>query len=472
MTVIYLVLIIVLSLLFALAIQRQMKYYPALTPVTGWLAGLFYFIVLPLTLIILNQGYERPGYPQIAGMWGKITTNSNSFLQPFLMVWLTLALTYLTVIFFTPRRIARNKKTSQSIEKGMVSIFQLKKIILSSILISFIFWGINIFLLGGGLSSYFSQHWYYRFSEYSEQLGRIFTLYLKIYSANQIILTAATGLLVLAALKKQWNKNYGLLALAFLTLLLHMVMSGNRIYIALVLIYSLMGIYYYFGFKTLFKSSLILAPLGLIFSIWAYIRSNIANLPVALNNYLIIINQASSRIMTTLMDITEGSDSMMLIKVIQEFGNTYGFLYGQTYLRAVTWVLPGSSGLHVDSFSIVLAKIYQPGIPSSMSSTALGEMWANFGYFSIFLMPIFTFVLMSLGHYIQKHINKMVLLNSYLFVILIWMARSVFGDNFQILIVSILIIWGMRYEKNLYYLSEGNKIHPASSSGDERALPS
>lgn len=468
MTFIYMIMIVVLLILFVFALQRQIKYYRTLTPVMGWLAGLFFFIVLPLTFIILNQGYEKPGYPLIAGLWGMITTRPSTFLQPFLMIWLTLVLTNLTVIFFTPRYITRNEEAIQSNKKWIVSIIQLKRILLTSILISFIFFGINIFL-GGGLSNYFSQHWYFRFDEYSQKLGLLFTFYLKVYSTNQIILASATGLLIVSAINKQWQNNYRLLAFSILTMLLHMVMSGNRIYIAVVFIYMFTAMISFLDAKKLIKFSLYLLPIVPIFSIWAYIRGNIVNLSAALQNYATTINQASSKIMTTMMDLTEGSDSMVLIKVMHDFGNTQPFLHGETYLKALTSVLPIA---HVESLSITLAKIYQPGIPSSMNSTALGEMWANFGYFTILLIPLFTFLIMGIGNYLYNHLNKRVLLNSVLFVILIWMARSVFADNFQLLVLSFLMIWGFRYEKNLYYCSHGNKIHPASSTGDEQLLPS
>jgi len=455
MTFIYSILMFALLILFVLAIQRQLKYYHTITPVMGWLAGLFYFIALPLTFIILNGGYEKPGYPDVYGLWGKLTTQPSEFLAPFITIWITLSLTNLCVIFFTKKKTANLDETDQVHAEWIVSIPQLKRILLITIFISFVFFGINI-VLGGGLSSYFSQHWYYRFNEYSEQFGIIFTLYLKVYSANQVILAAATGLLIVTALKKQWQNNYGLLALSLSTMILHMIMSGNRIYIALLLIYILLAMVSFLDAKKLIKFFLYFIPIVPIFSIWSYIRSNIANLSSALRNYVTTINQASSKIMTTLMDLTEGSNNILLVKIMHDFGSEYDFLRGATYLRGFTSILPDSLNLYVENFSIKLAKIYQPGIRSSMNSTALGEAWANFGYLVIPLIPIFTVLIMKIGDHLFNHREKQTLLTSVLLVILAWMARSVFAENFQVLVISFLIIWALRYEKNLLCLSDSN----------------
>ena len=452
MTPVYIILIVALIILFVIAFYRQIGYYHTLTPVLGWLAGLFFFIVLPLTFIILNEGYVRPGYPKLYPLVGSITTQPAEFLMPFILVWIILALTNLVVIFFTPKSPLWHEDQEKQLNKGTLSLIQLKKILISSIVISFIFFAINIYL-GGGFSNYFSQHWYYRFNDLSTQYGLIFTLYLKLYSANQVILAAASGLLVMAAIQNKWNKNYLLLAASVLTLVLNMVVSGNRIYVALLMIYLLAAMVSFLNPKKLIKYSLYLIPIVPIFSVWAYVRSNIANLSSALQNYVTTINLASSKVMTTLMDLTEGSDSMMLFKIIRDFGITIPLLHGQTYLKAITSVLPSSLGLSTKSFSIILANIYLPGLNVSANGTALGEMWANFGFLTLLFIPLFTFLIMRIGHSFYVHLEKRMLLNSVLFVLLIWMARSVFADNFQLFILSFLIIWGLGYEKNLYHLS-------------------
>lgn len=443
--------ILTLFLLFFIAIKRQLSCYHTLTPVMGWLAGLFYFITFPLFLIILNGGYEKPGYPQSYTLWGKISTNPDEFLVPFLIIWITLSFVNLSVIIFSPKRGTIDVPDELYRDKLILSLPQIKKILIFSIGISFIFFLINIYL-GGGPIAYFSTHWYYRFNETSEQFGMLFTLYLKIYYTNQVILAASTGLLTMAAIRKQWNKNYYILGFSFFTMVLHMVMSGNRIYIALLLIYIIVAMVSFLNIRKLIKWFLVFIPIVPIFSVWTYLRSNLANLSVGLKNYISAFDQVSSKIITTLMDLTEGSNNVLLIHIMNDYGSDFEFLRGITYIRALTSVLPKRLGLYIDNFSIILANIYQPGFKSSMNGTALGEAWANFGVLQIVVLPVITLLIIWISHYFYIHRQNCTLYTSVMFIMLAWMARSVFAENFQVLIIALLLITILKYEKNLLYL--------------------
>lgn len=446
---------LILFLLFFIAVKRQLNTYQTITPVMGWLAGLFYFIAFPIFLIILNGGYEKPGYPQSYELWGKITTEANEFFIPFILIWVSLSLINLCVIAFTPQITLIHANGMTENRNTEISIAQLKKIILYSVGISFLFFLINIYL-SGGPTAYFSSHWYYRFNETSEQYGKLFTLYLKFYYTNQLILAASTGLLTVSAIRKKWNNNYFLLGLSFFTMILHMIMSGNRIYIALFLIYLLVAMVSYLNLKKLIKWFLLFLPIVPLFSVWSYLRSNIANLSVGLKNYVLAINQVSSKIITTLMDLTEGSNNVLLIHIMTDYGKELEFLKGTTYIRAFTSILPRSLGLYTDNFSIILANIYQPGFKSSMNGTALGEAWANFGVLEVIILPVLTLLIIQISHYLYNHRENWTLFSAVMFIILAWMARSVFAENFQILLIALFLIKLLKYEKNLLYIPDAD----------------
>ena len=49
------------------------------SPLNGWMIGLSFFIVLPLSIIVLNGGYVVPSYYQVDGAWGRLDLSDSRF---------------------------------------------------------------------------------------------------------------------------------------------------------------------------------------------------------------------------------------------------------------------------------------------------------------------------------------------------------------------------------------------------------
>lgn len=50
------------------------------------------------------------------------------------------------------------------------------------------------------------------------------------------------------------------------------------------------------------------------------------------------------------------------------------------------------------------------------------------------------------------------LLSAVLFMLFAWMSRSVFAANFITIVLCVIIIWGLRFEKGLLYPTDNNKL--------------
>ena len=150
---------------------------------------------------------------------------------------------------------------------------------------------------------------------------------------------------------------------------------------------------------------------------------------------------------------------MLLLNIIKDFGSKYDLLLGSTYGKAITFMIPRSIYPDkTDNFTITTARLYEPGANTSFSSTALGEMYANFGLLSVPLLPIYTLALLFISRLVCIHLNRHALLSATLFLLFAWMSRSVFADNFVAILFCFALIWSFRFEKGLLYPAINSKL--------------
>ncbi len=158
--------------------------------------------------------------------------------------------------------------------------------------------------------------------------------------------------------------------------------------------------------------------------------------------------------MTTLMDTTEGSGVMLLLHTINDFGDKFSFFYGLTYSKAITFVVPRAFYPNKpENFPAQIAKLYEPGEVTSLGTTQLGELYANFGVFAVVLLPFFTIMILVLSTKLTQKIESHALLLAALFVLFIWVARTSFEDNFITFVFTALLIWGLGLQRGLYCTS-------------------
>jgi len=408
----------------------------------GWLVGLGYFVVTPLTILVLHGGYQIPDFYQANARYASVDLSDVRYLIPMLVIWLSLLFTFQLVALLRPQ-----KESPWSASDLPLDNRKLRRAIFFTLSLSILDCVFAVWR-SGGLESFLISHWYLRQVEAFSRFGDLFVLYAQLSLGNQIVFTAAATLFTARHVqlrKSEWR----FFTLIGLGLVLQMVMSGNRIFIALYGLSFLTACWFYQR-KRLIGAILLLSPLALLFfSAWASLRHDLTSIAEDLPDY--VERDMESRAMTTLMDTTEGSSVMLLLHTINDFGDKFSFFYGLTYSKAITFVVPRALyPSKPENFPVQIAKLYEPGENTSLGTTQLGELYANFGVFAILLLPFFTIMILLLSAMLTRRIESHALLLTVLFLLLIWLARTSFEDNLITFVFAAVLIWGLRLQRGLY----------------------
>jgi hypothetical protein len=439
MIVFYLFLLAILLATYGSVLSRVKRDSQGLTPLLGWLMGLGFFLLTPLTILTLHGGYEMPPMDGITEAWGKVNLRNPVFFRPFLVIWLSLMLTCLATFLFGAAPVSRAGKNQ------VVSITKLERAIRITMVLSIIDWTILVWLVGG-FAEFAVSHWYLRSVALEERYGGSFTLYARLALANQLLFTGAAVLHMSLGLRQR-NVRWGFTSLIALFLLIGMAMSGNRIFIAFYLLAFLTSSWLY-GRRKLIGVLLVSSPLlVLIFSAWGAVRHDLSKLPDSVTT---VEADLSSRALSSLMYATEGHGVLLLMHVVNDFGNKFNYLHGSTYGRLLTFWLPRSVYPERPlDFTSQAALCYLPGETTSLCATELGEAYANFGVASLFVLPIITWLVTKYGACLVRQADGAPLLSAVSFVVLIWFARCTFAENVFNLVGTVVLIRAFRLNLGL-----------------------
>jgi hypothetical protein len=303
--------------------------------------------------------------------------------------------------------------------------------------------------LNGGLEEFLLSHWYLRGGALIERFGSAYVLFMHASIANQVLFTGAAALYAGAGLRERKTRR-GFTSLIVLFLLGQVVMSGNRIFFAMYLLAFASSCWLY-GRKRILAAMLTAAPMiVLVFTAWTSVRHDLSKMSDSASTYVADADRGDP-VMTSLMEVTEGANVMLLMHMINDFGNQFDYLYGSTYSRLLT--VFQSRKTHPDrtpNFTTIAANLYQPGEVTSLNSTALGEAVANFGFGGIFVLPLFTWGVARYTGRLAIPDGQHALLSAVSFVMLIWFARSTFAENAMTLIGAGVLIWTFRLEPGLH----------------------
>jgi hypothetical protein len=254
-----------------------------------------------------------------------------------------------------------------------------------------------------------------------------------------------------------YDKAFLFLISIFLSL--EMITSGNRIYIAIFLITIGSGLWYYRKYKAMLLALLMAPIIAFGASTWANIRSGLGDIGTSLSSYEEHAGSVNNRAVTALVDSTEGGNVMILMHIIKDFGVDHEFFYGQTYAKVLTFFIPRS--IYPDkpeNFAVQTARFYEPDAETSLTSTALGELYANFGLACLVLFPLLTWMILQLGSSKGMSEGRHALVSMILFSMMISFARSSFSDNVLTLAFALLIVKVFGLEKNLLRSATHSKV--------------
>jgi oligosaccharide repeat unit polymerase len=411
-----------------------------LTPVLGWVIGLGFFILAPLTIIVLNGGYEIPSFYAVSDRYARVNLSDMKYFIPFLVIWMSLLLSFMAVVFCIGEPDEQQKRREVILDES-----RLMKAILITAGLALLDYAATIRMVGG-LETFLLSHWYDRQMELVARLGDWYVLYAWLSQANQILFTAAAALFMHSQVRRG-KASWRLSMLILLYFLLQIVMLGNRIFFALFLLSFAASCWVYHR-KRLITILLIVAPaVALVFSAWAYFRHNLTSIGEDVPTYL--EGDLGNRAVTSLMDTFEGNDTMILFHIINDFGSKWDFMYGASYTRVVFFWIPRKLFPQKPAgFAGQIAALYEPGEPTSLNATALGEMYANFGFLSVLMLPLFTIGTFHFDRLLTSRRTTSSLFSATTFLIFIWLARSSFSDNVITLLIATLLIYLLRLEKN------------------------
>src|SRR5262245_51759868 len=119
-----LTLLIILLGLFGNVLRALFRQTRGLSPLLGWMVGLAYFVLAPLTLMTLNGGLELPDSYQVGQQWAAVDLGNPAFLLPYLVVWFLLMSTCLIVYVSLPAMIRPTAKewtcSSRKLERPLL----------------------------------------------------------------------------------------------------------------------------------------------------------------------------------------------------------------------------------------------------------------------------------------------------------------------------------------------------------------
>jgi hypothetical protein len=440
MRFVYLPLLSVLFWSFWKAMVGLRRRSTELTPILGWIVGLGFFILAPLTVIALNGGYQIPSFSEVNDSYARVDLSKANHFISFLVIWSSLMLSFIVVITFVPW-IGQGRREREVVFDES----KFKKVILVTGGFALIEYLVSL-QMAGGLADFLVSHWYARQGELIERFGEGYVLWAWLSQANHIVFTASSALYTHSAVKRQ-NVNWRFTLLILLLFLLQVMMLGNRIFFALYALSFGISCWTYRR-KRIIAMMLLIAPaLVLVFSAWAYFRHNLSTIGEDLPGY--IDSDRGNPAVTSLMEAFEGADTVILFHIIGDFGNKHSYLYGATYARVFFFWIPRSIyPAKPAGFASQLAAIYEPGELTSLNATALGEMYANFGPLSLLTLPLFTLSTLLFDGWLARRRASSIMFLTTSFLIFIWLARSSFADNVITLVFAIVLIRALNLEKS------------------------
>ncbi|MFZ3265956.1 MAG: O-antigen polymerase [Terriglobales bacterium] len=439
MTTVYMVLLLILLPTYLLILIKVGRHCGPISPLTGWLVGLGYFTLAPLALITMHGGYRLPEIFDVGGTWGAVDLSSARFLLPYLTVWLSMMGALAVVYLFLPR-------SRPDAWWRHIGVKRLQKGIVVSMAVMFSCWALLIWMVGG-VAEFLVSHWYARTEELVARNGDLFVLWNHLATANQIVFCSAAVLhTVIGICRREMRWRFTLLV--WLVLLLEVVVTGNRIFLAIYLLGVVATLCCERRWKVV-ATMLACAPiLVFVFSMWSSVRHNLSDLGKSTGDYL--ENEDHGDLMASLINVTEGMNVLLLFHIVDDYGNRVDYLHGLTYARAFISLVPRQLlPAKPHNFTALMAERYLPNVETSLNATAIGEMYANFGPLTLFLFPVLTGAVIGLSQWSSRAATGHPVLHTILFVVLLWAARSTIEDNFVAFLLCVALVRLFQMERGL-----------------------
>lgn len=386
----------------------------------GITLGVLYFIFIPVFMMILTGTLILPKVD-----FGS-TSISDIVLQHNIPSSFVLILFLSSILFYL--YIPKIKSSTNSLREVQTNgKWRFSAIVYLSLLL-FIFIGSG--MLKGG-------NWYDNRHDFMVNNG-FFAVFIS-------FLMSASKVLLIVFIINYWMKKSLSNRLFFITIFIFvvfdMLMTGNRIYA-----FITFSIIFLLILKTHFikvlKYSLIGAPLlyfaGYFASIFRHMRGPLfeKGFP-SLSHFQKVLTYAINHEPPDVYNFFSGISESVNVNVIYGLFNRYSeYLYGASYLKTFLYPIPRSIW-HSKPISITnIAGDFFGTV--SLVTTFIGEMFMNFSYFGIILLPLFLLLTEYSMKYLFRNYSK--ISNTLLFFLGLMIFRMPFSDSILVFVLVYFLL--------------------------------
>jgi oligosaccharide repeat unit polymerase len=354
----------------------------------GFVLGFVYFNILPFFTFILNDGITitEASSSYRWGSFSNILEKPDQIYKYFIAIYMMIFSIYLYT--FTVKKPSQKKFTK------CIKINYTEIIIFFSIFIL-----LNI--LRESMIPEHITHWGLRAQYFNKNYGLIGN----ILSFILLGVKYTIFIYLLNYYNKENQRKF--LLLIILLSVLDIYYSSNRIFFLISMISILYILIIEKRYKIILLSSLPALFMIFFMSLWPFIRATKATMSfldatiLAINNFELNMSILSYMIFS----ITEGANFLVSYSIVIDFPEIYDFFYGTTIFKIFVIFIPRS--LWEDkwkSIAVEAANIYNPDLVGfSLNTTFLGEIFANFGFLGLFIIPFLTLLLL---YYLRIFFNK------------------------------------------------------------------
>lgn len=396
--------------------------------IIGSIFGLIYFNIIPFGIFLIQNGTMGIDI-QSTARWA-VVRDASLYFDDIMEYFLGLFLMLTSIFIYTKVKI---KKYSESNFIQELKALPSNK---SLIVILFIFLVMN-FSKDAMIPSYIT-HWAEKAEYFNHRFGTIAQIF------NFFLVGLKFFLLIIATNLFKNNMKLAIIILISAAFI-DVFFSANRIFslvVGLVLFILLFKNKY---FKSIMLLIVISIPLIVFMTLWPYIRSTMSYMSFgdAAIKSLKFLDNVESLILNVIFDTVEGADFLVSFAIIQDFPEKYDYFYGTSILKIFTLFIPRSLWPDKwDSIAIEMAQIYHPHAKGfSLATTLYGEIFANGGLISLFIVPFLLLIILSISFTFLKKLYITLDFSFFAFAITFLTMRSNFSDVFlQLISISIFII--------------------------------
>ena len=293
-------------------------------------------------------------------------------------------------------------------------------------------------------------HWSLGKEEFMKETGTLGLIFVFMVAGSRYAFVALATLSLFQEKKR---------LIACLTLIVcsitDLYMTGNRITMLLVLFCFMYYLLKNKEYKIIGIGCLVALPFGWFMVIFRFIRSQLHSESSVLEGFSKGLDVASGMldfnsgvVFEFMSGISESVNFNVLIGVYTRYGSGVDYLSGSSYWKALVWWVPRSlyEG-KPETITLEVAKVFAPHEHVSLVATALGESFANFGYFSAVLLPFILFGFRSI-------VEKLYVSERYCdFVKLVYgflLFRMAFSDLFVYMIFGGLLVIALNFKFRFY----------------------